>query len=144
MFRLLLVLFRSCLRLDPKISRQLLLFLKGRMTMIPSRRSLKGKVDIDKKNIRIVVLVLVAFIVISVPQYYSSMKELSYADYYKTMAPAVPSVVTHNGGRHSMGSQTQSESVGHSPGQGLKPSVPANAGQLCCQQEAGGIRKRRR
>ena len=62
--------------------------------MIPSRRSLKGKVDIDKKNIRIVVLVLVAFIVISVPQYYSSMKELSYADYYKTMAPAVPSVVT--------------------------------------------------
>ena len=94
MFRLLLVLFRSRLRLDPKISRQLLFFLKG-MMMLPSLRSLKGKVDIDKKNVRIVVLVLVALIiVIAVPQYYSSIKEVSYVDYYKTMAPAVPSVVT--------------------------------------------------
>ena len=61
--------------------------------MIPSRRSLKkGKVDIDKKNVRIVVLVLAACIIFAVPQYYSSMNDVSYADYYNTMAPAVPSV----------------------------------------------------
>lgn len=62
--------------------------------MISSRRSLKGKVVTDKKNVRIAVLALVAFIVIAVPQYYSSMEEVFYADYYKTMDLAVPSVVT--------------------------------------------------